>query len=74
MYFFLSDPAVRLLIENEGGKEHIGGMRRDIKDTRGGHGNPLQYSWLKNPLGRGAWRATVHSVTKSQTQLKHVEI
>ena len=29
----------------------------------GGHGNPLQYSFLENPMGRGAWKATVHSVT-----------
>ena len=36
----------------------------------GGHGNPLQYSCLENPMGRGAWRATVHGVTKSQTRLK----
>ena len=33
----------------------------------GGHGNPLQYSCLENPMDRGAWRATVHEVTKSQT-------
>ena len=31
-----------------------------------GHGNPLQYSCLKNPMDRGAWRATVHRVTNSQ--------
>ena len=31
--------------------------------------NPLQYSCLENPKGRGTWRATVHGVTKSQTQL-----
>ena len=35
----------------------------------GGHGNPLQYSCLENPMHRGAWRATVHRVTKSQTRL-----
>ena len=29
----------------------------------GGHGNPLQYSCLKNPMDRGAWQATVHGVT-----------
>ena len=34
-----------------------------------GHGNPLQYSCLENPMDRGAWRATVHGVTKSQTWL-----
>ena len=33
----------------------------------GGHGNPLQYSCLENPMDRGAWWATVHGVTKSWT-------
>ena len=32
-----------------------------------GHGNPLQYSCLENPMDRGAWRAVVHEVTKSRT-------
>ena len=32
-----------------------------------GHGNPLQYSFWDNPMDRGAWWATVHRVTKSQT-------
>ena len=36
----------------------------------GGHSNPLQYSCLENPMNRGAWQATVHSVAKSQTPLK----
>ena len=35
-----------------------------------GIGNPLQYSCLENSVDRGAWRATVHGVTKSQTQLR----
>ena len=30
----------------------------------GGHGNPFQYSCLENSMKRGAWRATVHEVTK----------
>ena len=34
-----------------------------------GNGNPLQYSCLGNPIGRGAWQATVHGVTKSQTEV-----
>ena len=34
---------------------------------RGGHGNPLQYSYLENPMHRGAWQATVHGVAKSRT-------
>ena len=33
----------------------------------GGHGNPLQYSCLENPMDRGAWLAIAHRVTKSQT-------
>ena len=32
-----------------------------------GNGKPLQYSCLENPMDRGAWWATVHGVTKSQT-------
>ena len=37
----------------------------------GGHGNPLQCSCLENPVDRGAWRATVHGVTKSWTRLSN---
>ena len=33
------------------------------------HGNPLQYSCLKNPMNRGAWRATVQRVAKVMTEL-----
>ena len=36
-----------------------------------GNGNPLQYSCLENPVDRGAWWATVHEVTKSQSQLSN---
>ena len=36
----------------------------------GGHGNPLQYSCLENPMDRGAGGVTVHRVTKSWTGLK----
>ena len=39
------------------------------RSSGGGHGNPLQYYGLDNPVDRGAWRATVYGVTKSQTQL-----
>ena len=35
----------------------------------GGHGNPLQYFCLKNPMDRGAWWGTVHKVAKSWTRL-----
>ena len=36
----------------------------------GGHGNPLQYSCLENPMDRGAWWAIVRGVTKSLTRQK----
>ena len=36
------------------------------------HSDPFQYSYLKNPMDRGAWQAAVHRVTKSQTQLKQL--
>ena len=34
------------------------------------NGNPLQYSFLEDPMDRGAWLATVHGVTKDETQLR----
>ena len=47
----------------------------DIRDSRsilglgrspgGGHGNPFQYSFLENPMDRGAWQAIAHSVAES---------
>ena len=40
----------------------------------GGNGNPLQYSCVGNPVDRGAWRATVHGVTKSWTQLRDLTL
>ena len=36
----------------------------------GGHSNPLQYSFLENPMDRGAWQATVHRIAKSCRRLK----
>ena len=43
---------------------------------RNGEGNshPLQYSCLENPVDRGAWRAAVHWVAQSRTQLKRLSI
>ena len=37
-----------------------------------GHGYPLQYSCLENPMDRRAWWVTIHGVTKSQTQLSYL--
>ena len=38
-----------------------------------GNSNPLQFSCLEHSMDRGAWRATVHGVAKSQTQLSMPE-
>ena len=51
---------------------NIWGKRKEdyyrLKDTYGeGHGNPLQYSCLENPMDRGAWQATVRGVTELDT-------
>ena len=48
----------------------MGSVPRSGRSPGGGHGDPLRYSCLENPMDRGAWRATVHSVAKSQTWLK----
>ena len=46
----------------------------------GGHGNPLQYSWLENPMDRGVWRATVPKVAVRRdlahtfTNLKNLDV
>ena len=46
---------------NAGDVDSIPGLGRS---PGGGNGNPLQYSCLENPMDRGAWRATAHSVSK----------
>ena len=47
------------------------GLRHGLGRSPGeGHGNPLQYSCLENPMDRGAWQTTVHRVAQSWTRLK----
>ena len=47
----------------------LGSIPRLGRSHGRGHGNPLQYSCLENPMDRGAWWATVHGVAKSQIWL-----
>ena len=61
---------VKNLPANAGDIRDTGLIPGSGRSTGGGHGNPLQYSWLENPMDREAWRAMVHGVTKSQTRLK----
>ena len=49
----------------------ISGLGRAPK---GGHGNTLQYFGLENPIDRGAQQATVYKVTRSQTELKQLNV
>ena len=49
--------------------EYVGWIPGPGRSPGEGNGNPLQYSCLGNTMARGAWRATVHGVTKSWTQL-----
>ena len=44
------------------------------RSPREGHGNPLQYSCLENPMDREGWRATDHGVAKSRTWLKQLSM
>ena len=46
-----------------------GSISRSGRSPARGNGYPLQYSYLENSMNRGAWRATVYGVTKSQTRL-----
>ena len=50
-------------------EEDEGSIPGSGRSSGGGNGNPLQYSCLGNPMGRGTWQATVHGVAKSQTRL-----
>ena len=58
---------VKNLPANAGHVRDMGSIPGLGRSPGGRHGNPLQYSCLENPMDRGAWWATVHGVTKSQT-------
>ena len=63
---------------NAGDRRDISSISGSGRSPGGGHGNPLWYSCLENPMDRRASRDTVHGVAKSQTRLKllsmHVSI
>ena len=56
---------VALVVKNPPTKRH--GVPKSGRPPGGGHGSPLQYSCLENPMDRGAWWATVHRVAESDT-------
>ena len=58
-------PVVKKLPTNARDMRDAGLIPGSERSPGGGHDNPLWYSCLKNPMDRGAWRATVHRVAKS---------
>ena len=64
-------PVVKNMLANAG---VVGLIPKSGRSPGGGHGNPLQYSYLGNPMDRGAWQAAVHEVTKSLMVIEHAHI
>ena len=60
-------PVVKNLPANAGDVRDADSIPGSGKSPGGGNGNPLQYFCLENPRDRGAWQATVHKVSQSQT-------
>ena len=66
---------VKSLPANAGDMSDIGSIPGWGRSPGGGHGNPLQFSCLKNLMDRGAWRAKVAKrVAKRRTQLKQLSM
>ena len=65
-------PVVKNPLANAGDVRDAGLIPGLGRSPGGGHGNPLQYSCLENPMDRGAWWATVHEVAKNWTQLRQL--
>ena len=55
---------VKNLPANVGGAGDVGSIPGSGRSPEAGNGNPLQYSWLGNPVDKETWRAIVHGVAK----------
>ena len=55
---------VKNLPANAGDTRDVGSIPGSERSPGGGHGNPLQYSCLENPMDRGAWQVIVHRAAK----------
>ena len=55
---------VKNLPTNAGDIRDSGSIPGWGRSPGGGHGNPIQYSYLENPMNRGTWWATVHRVER----------
>ena len=58
-------PVVKNLPANTGDLREVDSVPGWGRSSGEGHGNPLQYSCLENPMDRGAWWAIVHRVAES---------
>ena len=58
---------VKQLPGNTGDSRDMDSIPGSGRSPGEGHGNPLRYSGLENPMDRGAWKATIHGVKKSWT-------
>ena len=56
---------VKNLPANAGDRGEVGSVSELGRSPGEGHGNPLQYYCLENPMDRRAWQATVHEVAES---------
>ena len=60
---------VKNLLAHAGDPGDVGSIPGLGRSLGEGNGNPLQYSCLENPIGRGAWWATVHSVGHEESDM-----
>ena len=67
---FPGGSVVKNLPANAEDAGNLGSIPESGRFPGGGHGNSVQYSCMENPMDRGAWRAMVHGVAESWTQLK----
>ena len=65
---------VKNLPVNAGSIGDMGSVPGSRRSAGAGHGNPLQYSCLQNPMDREAWQTTVYRVSKIQAGLKRLSM
>ena len=72
--FLFCDYRLRWPSGNKGDTRDPGSIPGSGRSPTWRHSSPLQYSCLENPMNKGAWRATVRRVPKSQTGLKRLSM
>ena len=69
---------VKNLPASVGDEREVSSIPGSGRSPGGGHGNPVQYSCLENPIGRGAWRATVHRAGHEESDMteatQHIQV